>query len=220
VFIYFLLGLACAALQIVAVWRGWRPLEAVARPGLMVCLYLWLYSAAGLTGAARWFGAGLLLSLAGQVLLLRRQRYVVPALAAGLLSYFAYTLGLNTPLRPVSAWGLLLALVLGMSAARLIRRILQAVRTQGLGRWSLPLAVYGGGLTLLLLAALLTLSDTAWDAGASLLIASGALALAAADTLLAWDRFIDSIRNTARLHAALQAAGQLALIAGVVVQFA
>jgi hypothetical protein len=214
-----LLTLICALLTLAALWRGWRTLEALAQPAMMLSLCLWLYTATGLAGSAAWFGAGLLCWLGGEVVRRTPERHRVIALAGAFAGVLAYTIGLNTPLRPVSAWSLLLALVIGLGAARLIRRILGAARERTPGLGAAALTLYGGALTLLLLAALLTLSDTTWDAAASVLIAGGALALAAAETLRAWDGLVQTIQNARALSSGLHAVGQLALIAGVVIQF-
>jgi uncharacterized membrane protein YhhN len=119
----------------------------------------------------------------------------------------------------VTAWSLLLAVITGLGAARLLRRILQGLREKGGSKLGLPVTAYGAVLTLMLLAALLTLSNTAWDALASLLVSAGALAFFASDLLLAWNRFVAPVANGRLLNIALYHTGQIALIAGVVRQF-
>jgi len=214
-----ILAITCAALESLALWKGWRPLELAAKPAVMVFLFAWLSGVTGLKGAPAWFGIGVLFSLAGDVLLLWYDRFFVYGLAAFLFAHIAYILGFNTPLPEVSTWGLLLAVIVGLSAARLLRRILQAVRAKRQGRLTLPVALYGAVITLMLLAAWLTLSNTDWDAGASLLVSFGALAFFASDILLAWNKFVTPVANGRLFNIALYHAGQIALIAGVVRQF-
>jgi len=217
VFLY--LAITCAALEFLARWKRWRPLEFAAKPAVMVFLFLWLAGAAGLNGAPFWFGIGIVFSLAGDVLLLWYERLFVYALAAFLGAHLAYILGFNTPPPQVSVWSLLLAVIVGLGAARLLRRILQSMRQGGQGKLGLPVAAYGAVLTLMLLGALLTLSNTGWDAAASLLVSVGALAFFASDILLAWNKFVAPIANGRLINIALYHAGQIALIAGVVRQF-
>ena len=68
--IWLILALVFAALEALALRRGWDKLEYVAKPAVMVCLFVWLYCSTGLQGLTIWFGLGLLFSLAGDVLLM------------------------------------------------------------------------------------------------------------------------------------------------------
>ena len=208
-----------AALEALAISKNRRALEFVARPAVIVSLFAWLYLATGLGGAAFWFGAGLLFSLAGDLLLLWSERFFVHGLAAFLLTHSAYVIGFNMPRPAISLWSLILAVIVGLSAARLLRRLLTAVRERGQKRFTLPISIYGSVITLMLLSALLTLSNTDWSAGASLLVSFGAFAFYLSDVILAWNKFVAPISNGKLLNIGLYHAGQIALIAGVILQF-
>ena len=54
------LSLHLRAFELLALWKGWRKLEFVAKPAVMVCLFIWLVATAGLQGALLWFGVGIL----------------------------------------------------------------------------------------------------------------------------------------------------------------
>lgn len=214
-----ILAILFAGLESYALWSGKRQLEFVAKPAVMLCLSLWLYLSTGWQGAALWFGLGALLSLAGDVFLLGLDRFFVFGLAAFLLAHIAYLVGFNTPLPPVTMWSLLLAVIIGVSGMRVMRRLLMGVHASGQSRLAIPVALYGAVITLMLLSALLTLSNAQWSALASVLVSLGALFFYASDIVLAWNKFIQPMPRGRMLNIGLYHIGQILLIAGVVLQF-
>src|SRR5918993_2275722 len=63
--LWLILALTFAALQAIAVSKNLQRLEYIAKPAVMVFLFLWLYATTGLQGNTFWFGFGILSSLAG-----------------------------------------------------------------------------------------------------------------------------------------------------------
>jgi alkenylglycerophosphocholine hydrolase len=214
-----ILAILFAGLESYALWSGKRSLEFIAKPAVMICLSLWLYLSTGWQAAALWFGLGALLSLAGDVFLLWLDRFFVFGLAAFFLAHMAYLIGFNTPLPPVTMWSLLLAVIIGVSGVRIMRRLLMGVHASSQSRLAIPVALYGVVLTLMLLSALLTLSNVQWSAWSSALVALGALLFYASDITLAWNKFIQPMPRGRMLNIGLYHAGQILLIAGVVLQF-
>src|SRR5687767_7021085 len=91
---YLWLALVFAALEAIAVSKNLQRLEYIAKPAVMVSLFLWLYTTTGLQGNTFWFGLGVLLSLAGDVLLMiSLDRLFVPGLVAFLLAHLSYITG-------------------------------------------------------------------------------------------------------------------------------
>jgi uncharacterized membrane protein YhhN len=166
-----------------------------------------------------WFGVGVLFSLVGDVFLLWLDRMFLYGLAAFLLAQIAYIVGFNLPPSPVSWLGLFLAFVIGLGGARVIRRILSGLAEKGQTRKRIPVAVYGTVISLMLLSAMLKLTDPAWDAAASLLVALGAFLFYLSDIILAWNQFVAPIKNGRILNIGTYHAGQILLIAAVVIQF-
>lgn len=213
-------ALLFAALEAFALRTNQPRLEYLAKPAVMVCLFLWLWTSVGLAGALPWFGIGILLSLVGDVLLMiSLDRMFLPGLVAFLLAHVAYIVGFNTPLPALSAWGLMLAVFVGIGGARIIRRILTALTGEGQTSLRLPIALYGAVISLMLLSALLKLSDASWNASAALLVALGAFLFYLSDIILAWVKFIAPIHNGRIYNILTYHLGQIALIAGVVMQF-
>jgi uncharacterized membrane protein YhhN len=112
-----------------------------------------------------------------------------------------------------------LAILLALTAARILRRVIAGVRQKGLQRLVLPVGLYGTVITLMLLSALLTLYTPRWKSLASLLVASGALLFYSSDVLLAWNKFVTPIKNGRLANMILYHLGQFAMVTGVILQF-
>lgn len=209
-----------AALEALAMWKNWLRLDYVAKPALMLALFFWLWTSAGLNGALLWFGLGLLLSLVGDVLLMiSLDRLFLPGLVAFLLAHIAYVIGFNTPVPEMSVWGIALAVFIGLGGARVVRRIIGALAAQGQGQMQGPILVYSIVISLMLLSAMLKLTDVKWEAGAALLVSLGAFLFYISDIILAWNKFVAPIQHGRTYNIAAYHLGQIALIAGVVMQY-
>ena len=219
-YLWLILALLFAALEAAALLKNLKKLEYIAKPAVMVCLFLWLVSSTGLQGNILWFGVGILFSLAGDVLLMiSLDRLFLFGLIAFLIAHVAYVTGFRQELTAVNAWSFILLLIIAINVGRLIRRIIGALRAKGQNRLVVPVTVYGIAISVMLYAAMSTLSDSAWKASAALLVSLGALLFCASDVILAWNKFVSPIRNGRALNIALYHLGQIGLIAGVISQF-
>ena len=219
---YFLIILAFifAGLESLALWKGWRNLEFVAKPAVMVCLFIWLLMTAGLQGALLWFGIGILFSLAGDIFLMFIDRFFMLGLIAFLLGHVAYLIGFNTPLpQTTTAWSFGLAVVIGLGSVRVLRRIVGSIRAKEQNRMVAPVLVYGTVVTLMLLAAMLTLFRLEWNTTAALLVSFGAAMFYFSDIILAWHRFVAPIQNGRMLNIGMYHLAQIAIVVGVRMQF-
>jgi len=219
---YLLLGLvfAAAVTDWVAVAKGWRKVEIICKPATLILLFAWLCVQTHLEGVLVWFGAGALLSLAGDVFLMFSDRWFVPGLAAFLLAHLGYIAGFNMPLPNVSPlWSLGIAVVLGLGAARLLRRIVDGLAANNLRRLTGPVLLYGMVITIMLLSALLTLMRLDWKAGAALMVSAGAILFYFSDGILAWNKFVTPVKNGRLINMIAYHLGQILLIAGAAVQF-
>lgn len=203
-----------------AVWRNSKRLEYFAKPVTMFLLFAWLVKTGGLDGALLWFGVGVLFSLAGDIFLMFSDRYFLYGLVAFLLAHVAYLIGFNTPFPQAAAtWGIGIAIVLGLTALRVTRRITAAIRSKGQNRLVAPVALYSTVITLMLLSALLTLFRPDWASTPALLVSLGAFLFYLSDLILAWNKFVTPIKNGRLVNIAIYHLGQIALVAGVVMQF-
>ena len=209
-----------AALESLAMWKNWRKLEYIAKPTVMLALFTWLSTSVGLNGALLWFGLGILLSLVGDVLLMiSLERMFLAGLVAFLLAHAAYVIGFNIPLPALSAWGLVFAVMVSLGGTRIIRRILDVPAFKGQANMRTPIIIYSLVISLMLLSAMMKLSDLTWDANAAAMVSVGALLFYISDIILAWNKFVSPIQHGWIYNIAAYHLGQIALIAGVIVQF-
>src|SRR4030095_12325698 len=141
--LWLILALICAVLEIIAVSKNLQRLEYFAKPAMMICLFLWLYSSTSLVGNVLWFGLGILFSLVGDVLLISFDRMFLLGLIAFLLAHISYVTGFREEIVTVTAWSLILAVFIAINIGRLLRRIVGAMRAKGQNRSVIPVIAYG-----------------------------------------------------------------------------
>jgi uncharacterized membrane protein YhhN len=218
--IFLLAAFGFAALEALALWKYWLRLEYIAKPAVMIVLFVWLFTSAGLNGALLWFGVGILLSLVGDVLLmLSLDRFFLFGLIAFLLAHIAYVIGFNIPLPEFSAWGLAFAVMVSLGGARIIRRVIAALASKGQSSMRMPIIAYSMVISLMLLSAMMKLIDISWDANAAALVSVGAFLFYISDIILAWNKFVAPIQHGRIYNIAAYHLGQIMLIAGVIAQF-
>ena len=215
--IFLIVAFIFAALESLALWKHWSRLEYVAKPAVMIVLFIWLWASAGMNGTLIWFGLGIFFSLLGDVLLMiSLDRMFLAGLVAFLLAHIAYLIGFNIPLPMFSAWSLVFAVMVGLGGTRIIRRILESV---GNNRMRRPIIVYSLVISLMLLSAMMKLTDVTWSVNASALVSLGAFLFYLSDIVLAWNKFVAPIQHGRIYNIGLYHLGQITLIAGVIAQF-
>jgi uncharacterized membrane protein YhhN len=217
---FWIAALIFAALESLSLWKKWTRLEYLAKPAVMIILFLWLSTSIGLSGASLWFGLGILLSLTGDVLLMiSLDRLFMAGLVAFLLAHLAYLIGFNVPIPEISAWGFALAIIVGLGGMRVIRRILTALAANGQVRMQTPIIIYGTVISLMLLSAMMKMTDITWNTNAATLVGVGAFLFYISDIILAWHKFVAPIQHGRIYNIGAYHLGQIALIAGVIAQF-
>jgi len=193
--IFFWIALGIALLDWVAVAKQWKTLEYFAKPGVMVALLLSLWSTGGLSGPLLWFALGLFFSMWGDIFLMLPREQFIAGLVAFLLGHIAYLIGFNQPLPPLNLPGLILAVMVGLTAARLARAIVAGLLRSGNASLRLPVLAYSAVISLMLLSALLTLVRPDWDSGDALLASAGAMLFFISVSVLAWNKFVTPLPN-------------------------
>jgi uncharacterized membrane protein YhhN len=217
--LWLILALICASLEVIAVSKDLHRLEYFAKPAVIVCLFLWLYSRTALLGITFWFGLGILFSLAGDVLLISFERWFLLGLIAFLFAHIAYITGFMDEIVHITAWSLILAVFIAINVGRLLRRIVGEMRIKGKNKLILPIILYGTVISVMLYAAMSTIFNPIWKTSASFFVSLGAFLFCASDAILAWNRFVSPIRNGRVWNIVLYYFGQMGLIAGVIAQF-
>lgn len=215
-----ILALLFAGLEALAVWKGRRQLEFIAKPAVILLLMTWLYVETGWQADAFWFGLGLLFSLLGDILLLfPNERMFLAGLAAFLLTHICYLIGFQEQLLHPTAWSFLLLFFILWNGVRLLRHIVGAMRARGEDRLVKPVVLYGLVITLMLYAAMSTIFDPAWTTAEAFYVSVGAFLLWVSDLMLGWDKFVSPLKSGPLPIIVAYHLGQIGLIAGMVLHF-
>jgi uncharacterized membrane protein YhhN len=180
-------ALAVAAAFAVANWvakaRGDRGLEYVAKPAALGALIVVAVALDPEDPAQRWwFVAALVLSLAGDILLMLPSDQFVAGLAAFLLAHVAYVVGFwLDPPDPVAL--LVAAIAVFAVIVPLATRIVRALRASAQRELVTPVVAYIAVISAMVVSAV---------ASGDVLAASGAVLFAGSDSMIAWDRFVGS----------------------------
>lgn len=219
-YIWLILALIFALLEAIAVSKNIQRLEYIAKPAVMICLFLWLDAGTGLQGNALWFGLGILFSLVGDVLLMSSlDRFFVLGLVAFLFAHIGYLVGFRDAATDLSAWSLIWLAFIAINASRLLRRITGAMRLKSEDKLVLPVVAYGVVISLMLYAAMSTIYDQDWKTNAAFLVSLGAILFVASDAILAWMKFVSPVKNGRVWNIALYHLGQIGLVTGAIRQF-
>jgi alkenylglycerophosphocholine/alkenylglycerophosphoethanolamine hydrolase len=152
-------------------------------------------------------------------LMIPLERLFLPGLVAFLLAHIFYITGFRAELMAVNVWSLILLVFIAVNVSRLLRRIVGAMRARGENQLVFPVIVYGTVISVMLYAAMSTLSNLEWKPLGAILVSTGALLFVASDVILAWMKFVAPLKNGRVWNIALYHLGQIGLIAGVVSQF-
>jgi uncharacterized membrane protein YhhN len=213
------IALIVAVVDWVAVAKGWRKVEYVAKPAVMVALLAWLWQNSGFSGHLIWFAVGLACSLAGDVFLMLPREQFVPGLVSFLLAHLAYLVGFNPSLPPLHVASLVLLILVALASSAVYRRIAAGLQASGQATLKLPVLVYAIVISLMLLSALFTLVRPEWSALNALLASAGALLFYASDTMLAWNKFVAPIRNSDLWVTVTYHLGQTLIVLGAAAHF-
>lgn len=215
--IWLILALGIAIVDWIALVRGWRWLDYMAKPGVMGSLLVGMWSTLE-TPWSSGFTWGVLFSLAGDIfLMLPRERFIA-GLTAFLFAHVAYIVGF-TPTHLTPTWEIgLLAVVLGGLGLFLGKRILHGVRKRGNPLLTRAVGFYIGVITLMLFSAWTTWWQPQWSHPSAMLVGFGATFFLLSDAMLAWNRFVQPFPH-ARLKVRITYhLGQILLVWGVLLR--
>lgn len=212
------LSLPVAVVDWIAVFKKWKPLEYIAKPGMMLTLIVLFYLAAGIEGSLLWFALGFVFSLAGDIFLMLPNRQFVAGLVSFLLAHVAYITGFNTPL-PQFQWSIPAVAVLIALVARQIYVQLSPGFTGENSRLRIPVIAYIFVISLMLFSALITLTRIDWIFEAALLASLGAVLFYVSDTIIAWEKFIRPVQHGRLLTMVTYHLAQLFIAFAAVIQF-
>ncbi len=213
-----ILTFLAAALDWYAVYKGWKKLEYFLKPVTMVFLFSWLISTVGLNGIALWFGIGLILSMMGDIFLMLPKEQFIAGLVAFLLAHVAYVIGFNLSLPPFTPLGLFFVFFVAAIGKELYRHISAGLEKQGKTSLQKPVLAYTAVIAIMQISALFTLFRTDWSLEAAFTVSLGAALFMLSDAILAWNKFVEPIKNGRVKNMAAYHLGQIILIIGVWMQ--
>jgi uncharacterized membrane protein YhhN len=202
-----LAGVASAG-DLVSILRHDKRLEYATKPAVMVLLIaaaVLLHPAS--QGERALFVVALVLGLAGDVLLMLPDDYLIPGIAAFLAGHLAYAAGFR--FGGFALVGLVAGLVIVAATAGLfLRPILSAVQSGGRARLRNPVIAYA------IVISLMTVSATA---SGNLVAAAGGLLFFFSDVIFAWYRFVKPVRWGQPVNIVMYQAGQALLVLSLAV---
>ncbi len=213
--IWLLLFFGVGILEWVAAGKKWRKLRVVTKPLSLILLIVW-FGALGGWQVGKWFGLGLVFSLAGDIFLLLRSRFFIAGLASFLAAHISYIIGYNqNPL--VFSWWMLVHLgIAGAILAVAYPKIIGGVRRRlDYNKLTVPVSLYMLTIVLMLVSALFCWFRPDWGYAAAVVTAAGALLFTVSDSLLAAGRFLRPIPYGNFMVMFTYHLGQLGIIAGV-----
>ncbi len=199
----FALAAVAAAGDMVSVLRHIERLEYATKPTVMVLLI----AAAVLLrpasqGERALFVIALILGLAGDVFLMLLDKYLLFGIGAFLAGHLAYAAGFRFV--GFSAVGLIVGLIIvGATAALMLRPILNALQTTGRANLRNPVAAYA------VVISLMTVSATA---SGNLVAAAGGLLFFFSDVIFAWYRFVKPVPWGQPVNIVMYQSGQALLV--------
>jgi uncharacterized membrane protein YhhN len=216
----FYLAFAFAFLDWASTWKGWKKRLYIAKPATLIFLLLWTIQATGWQNGMLWFGIALVFSLIGDIALMLNPRFFMVGLGAFFFAHIAYLVGFNQTPAPSNLGVFLIAILVGVSAARVYRLIKPGILQVPRGkRFLVASAAYGITLTLMLLSALINVFRVDWKLLPALLAAGGAILFYISDSLLAFDRFVRKIKHGQSYVHLTYHLGQMGIITGAVLHF-
>lgn len=214
-----LLAILLALLDWYAVVRENKPLEYIAKPGVMVALLGWLWTQTGFQGPVFWFALGLFFSLWGDIFLMLPRDRFIPGLLSFLFAHISYVIGFTRTLPVVNLASLVMALAVTAAAGFVLRRVRDGLIASDNRKLVTPVVIYTNVISLMLLTALLTLLRPEWSFAAALLSSLGALLFFISDGILAWNKFVARLGWGQMAIIISYHLGQLLIALGVVLQY-
>ncbi|MBA3072318.1 MAG: lysoplasmalogenase [Anaerolineae bacterium] len=216
----FFAAIAFAFLDWASTWKGWKIRLYIAKPATLLFLIIWTYQVTRWQGGMIWFGVALLFSLLGDIALMLNPRYFMVGLASFLLAHLSFLIGFNLQPPPLTIGTILMAILVGISVARVLRTLKPGLLKVPRGKRFLAAVVaYGLTLALMVFSALITNFRTDWGVLSAAMCATGAILFYISDTLLGYDRFVVKVKHGQSYVHLTYHLGQIGLVTGAMLHF-
>lgn len=222
---FFYLVFIIALIDWYAVWKDLYKLRYLTKPLTLLALISWFTISGGWHGPTAIFGVGLILSLAGDIFLLKgilmtRPGFFQLGLVSFLIVQVLYIIGFNNTISCMSISTVALLFITGILAFLVTRYIVGGLRLTPEGRkQQAPVILYMIALSLMLFSAFLTLFRPEWSLMPAGLVSLGAALFFASDSILASDAFVKPFKYAEILLTATYHLAQIAIVSGVLLGF-
>jgi len=215
--LWLILALGCMTADWAALWKAHTSINYLTKPLALLLLMVWFWSTAGPGWVTFCFLLGFFFSLIGDAFLLLPHGYFKYGLGAFLCTHISYMAGFMIGVENLPLWFWVLAGLTGGWATIVIIRLVGGARQNPHHRrMALPITLYAGAISLMLLFAAWTMFRPDWSKDAAILVVCGALLFYFSDLYLAYDRFVQPLQHARLMVRISYHLGQLALAAGVV----
>jgi uncharacterized membrane protein YhhN len=222
---FLIIALIIAVIDWVAIYLKQRRVEWMCKPAIMLALLAFLAANGGFKGHPLWFVAGLVFSLAGDVLLILPKEQFIAGLIAFLIAHLFYLVGFNLPKPVFNAPVLILAVAVALTSFQVYQSIAKGLLVSGKAKLRTPVLIYSTVISLMLLSALSTLTGeskagvVSWAPVTALFVSVGALLFFISDAILALNKFVKPTLNGRLVYMICYHLGQTLITVGVALQF-
>lgn len=218
--LFFGLTLALAAAEWFAIWRGWERARLVTKPGTLLALIAWFTLAGWWQGSLAWFGAALVFSLLGDVLLMLEAKFFTAGLAAFLIGHLLYIVGFSQGPATFNSAALLPAVVVGSFLVVYNRTLARSLSRNHQAGMIAPVLLYSLVISAMWLMALSTFGRLQWSGAPSAIAAAGATLFVISDSVLAYSKFVRPLPLGDLIVMVTYHLGQISLAGGALLAFA
>lgn len=218
--IYFLfIVVLSAVLDWLSILFRWQHFKVITKPLVILLLIGWLFAMTSFQGDSRLFVLALVFSLIGDIWLMLPAGFFLFGLVAFFIAHCIYiwAFAQNLVISPLLVFVLVLALAL-VSVVYITQIRVGIKRTRGARRLRYLAAAYCVILTIMMVAAISTTGNPAWQLGYAVLVAIGGMLFFLSDTMLAYDRFVKPIANGRLWVRITYHLGQILMICGAALQ--
>jgi alkenylglycerophosphocholine hydrolase len=216
---WFIAALAFALMHWTSRLFGWMRISTATKIPVTLSLIMWSLTYGGWTNGKIWFGAGLIFSLAWDVLLLSPRRFFNYGLISFLLAHVSYIIGFCQPgpvLHPILiglGWFLFIG---GFYYYKILIHALMVTASNE--RFIIPVVVYGLVVSLMAISACQTFLRPDWPKQAAFFAASGGFLFLISDSLLGYNRFVHPLPGGKALEMVMYHLAQVSIIAAMLLR--
>jgi uncharacterized membrane protein YhhN len=218
---YLWLTILLVGVEILAVGKGWRRVQWIAKPAALLALIFWFTLVGMWQGPLVWFGAGVVASMIGDVLLMLPGGFFLSGLLVFMAAHVCYIIGFNTS-APLWSWQAVLMLIITLVVLGVLLEmfLVNLQRKPGNQAVIIPVTIYGVIISLMVVSAMMTPFRPGWSSLAAALAIVGAVLFFVSDITLALNRFIRPLAHSSLMVMVTYYLGQIAIAAGALLAFA